>query len=63
MTNLPMTSEEREELISRYAREHFGEMDMYLIFKVVTGVIKEQFDDRTDQEVIEFIQEEYPWMT
>ena len=61
-TNGAMTSKERKELISRYACEHFGEMETYVVFKFVTSVIKERFDECTDEEVIEIIKEEYPWM-
>jgi hypothetical protein len=57
-----MTSKEREELISRYACELYGEMETYVVFKFVTSVIKERFVDCNDQEIIEIIKEEYPWM-
>ena len=57
-----MTTKEREELISRYASESFGAMEMYVVFKFVTSEIKKSFIDCTDEEVIEIVKEEYPWM-
>lgn len=57
-----MTSKEREELISRYASESFGAMEMYVVFKFVTSEIKKGLVDCTDEEVIEIIKDQYPWM-